>query len=124
MNESNAGEGEIGTIRPIDRIPIASIPDGGAVGARLPSSTGGFDIVIVRLGDRVHGYHNECPHAFRRLDWAPGKFLIDQGHIVCAAHGAMFTLNSGFCVSGPCRGHGLVPIALRIENDAIVLGHD
>ena len=129
MNERNADDGDMETVRratnaAAERIPIADIPDGGAIGAHLASPTGGFDVVIVRLGARVLGYHNECPHALRRLDWAPGKFLIEQGHLVCAAHGAMFKLDSGFCTSGPCRGNGLVPIALRIEDDAVVLGHD
>lgn len=117
MNDSLTPGGEIETVR---RIALADIPEG-AVAAHLPSSTGGFDIILVRVGERVLGYHNECPHAGRRLDWAPGRFIVDKGHLVCAAHGAMFKLDNGFCTSGPCMGNGLVPIALTIEGDAVVL---
>jgi len=128
MNDGNTPGGEIETIRrnsnAAERIALADIAEGTAIAAHLPSATGGFEIIIVRSGGRVHAFHNECPHAGRRLDWAPGRFLIDQGHLVCAAHGAMFKLDSGFCTSGPCRGNGLVPIALRIEDDVVVLGHD
>jgi len=118
MNDSFTSGDDIDAVR---RIALADIPDGGAVAARLPSSTGGFDVILVRVGERVLGYHNECPHAGRRLDWAPGRFIVDKGHLVCAAHGAMFKLDSGFCTSGPCMGNGLVPVALNIDGDAVVL---
>ena len=118
MNDSFTPDGE--TVAP-SRIALAGIHEGAAVGAHLASSTGGFEIILVRVGDRVLGYHNECPHAGRRLDWAPGRFLIEKDHLVCAAHGAMFKLDSGFCTSGPCRGNGLVPVALRIEDGAVLL---
>lgn len=127
MNDDYTTAGETGAEQrtgesAAKRIPLADIPEGGAVGAHLPSSTGGFEIILVRVGERVLGYHNECPHAGRRLDWAPGRFLIDKEHLVCAAHGAMFKLDNGFCTAGPCRGNGLVPVALRIEDGAVVLG--
>jgi nitrite reductase/ring-hydroxylating ferredoxin subunit len=119
MNDSFTANGDTGAEQ---RIPISDIPEGGAIAAHLPSSTGGFEIILVRVEDRVVGYHNECPHAGRRLDWAPGRFIVDKGHLVCAAHGAMFKLDNGTCTSGPCLGSGLVPIALSIEDGAVVLG--
>jgi len=67
-------------------------------------------------GDGVRAWLNVCPHAGRRLDWAPGQFLKSrEGHVVCAAHGAAFELQHGSCVSGPCRGQSLlaVPVAVR-----------
>lgn len=118
MNDSNMPAGEQ---RAVQRIALADIPEGGAIAAQLPSSTGGFEIILVRVGDRVLGYHNACPHAGRRLDWAPGRFLIDREHLVCAAHGAMFRIDSGSCTAGPCRGSGLVPIALRVEDGVVLL---
>ena len=71
-------------------------------------------IVLRRSGDRVQAWLNICPHAGRRLDYAPGKFLLDQGRLVCAAHGASFELEQGVCVAGPCRGASLVPLAVAI----------
>ncbi len=52
----------------------------------------------------IRAWLNICPHAGRRMDYAPGRFLRDQGHLVCAAHGASFELRGGVCVAGPCRG--------------------
>ncbi|MFY2763587.1 Rieske (2Fe-2S) protein [Arenimonas sp. MALMAid1274] len=71
-------------------------------------------LVLLRRGERLQAWLNVCPHAGRRLDWAPGKFLVDQGRLVCAAHGASFELEQGLCVAGPCRGASLVPVAVRV----------
>ena len=73
-------------------------------------------LVLRRDGERVLAWLNVCPHAGRRLDWAPGRFIVDQGHLVCAAHGASFELEGGRCVAGPCRGASLVPV--RVAWDA------
>ena len=101
---------------------VEDVPQGGATSREVESSTGGFSLVITRVGDSVRAFHNECPHAGRRLDWAPGKFLIEAGTLVCAAHGAQFMLDSGACIGGPCRGAGLKPVAISIEGDEVVLG--
>lgn len=101
---------------------LEEIVDGGAFGAEVPSSTGGFSVLMTRIGDTVHAFHNECPHAARRLDWAPGKFLVEGRLLICAAHGASFALDSGECVGGPSRGAGLKRIAVRVIEGEVVLG--
>jgi nitrite reductase/ring-hydroxylating ferredoxin subunit len=63
---------------------------------------------------------NVCPHQGRRLDYAPGKFLIDKGRLVCSAHGAIFRLEDGHCVAGPCRGSALREIPVRVSQDGVV----
>ena len=74
-------------------------------------------LILVRDGERVDAFLNVCPHAGRRLDWAPGMFLLSRdGHLVCAAHGAAFELPSGRCVGGPCRGDALRRV--DVETDA------
>jgi nitrite reductase/ring-hydroxylating ferredoxin subunit len=71
-------------------------------------------LVIRRDGDEVRAWLNICPHAGRRLDWAPGRFLVDKGQLVCAAHGASFEMEGGLCVAGPCRGQSLVPVKVAL----------
>ena len=79
-------------------------------------------IVIYRDGDRVRAWMTVCPHAGRRLDWAPGQFLKSRdGLLVCAAHGASFELKGGQCVAGPCRGESLRPVAVEIRDGAVWL---
>ena len=99
---------------------LDEIPDGGAAAVNVESSTGGFSLVLLRSGERVYAYHNECPHAGRRLDWSPGKFLVKDGVIICAAHGATFDVPTGACLGGPCR-NGLARIAVKIDDGVITL---
>ena len=103
---------------------IDAIEDGKALAVDVDSSTGGFSLILLRKGEHVYAYHNECPHAGRRLDWAPGRFLIDGGFLICAAHGAMFGIESGRCFSGPCVGNGLVPVAVTVRDEQVCLTSD
>jgi len=101
---------------------LADIAEGAAFAAEVASTTGGFALILLRVGDQVRAYHNECPHAGRRLDWAPGQFLIDQGYLICSAHGAAFTLDAGRCIAGPCRGQGLVPFPVCVRDGNVYCG--
>lgn len=78
-------------------------------------------LLLTRVDGVVRAFHNLCPHAGRRLDWAPGQFLVEEGRIVCAAHGAMFDRADGRCVLGPARGSGLMPVDVAIDGEDVVL---
>ena len=99
---------------------VDDIPDGGAIAVRVDSSTGGFDLILVRAGETIAAFHNECPHAGRRLDYAPGQFLVRDGRIVCAVHGATFEVASGCCVGGPARS-GLVSLPVEVVDGEVRL---
>lgn len=65
-------------------------------------------VFLVRRGDVVHGYVNRCPHALVQLDHPPGQFLSsDREWLECSFHGALFAIDSGLCVDGPCEGRRL-----------------
>lgn len=100
--------------------PLEVVPDGGAHAVETAEAS----VLLTRVGGVVHAFHNVCPHAGRRLDWSPGRFLIEDGRIVCAAHGAMFDRADGRCVAGPARGAALAPIAVRVEDGEILLDED
>ena len=70
-------------------------------------------IIIHRVGNRIDAWLNVCPHQGRRLDYVPGKFLVERDRLVCAAHGARFRLADGRCVSGPCLGASLRRVAVE-----------
>lgn len=99
---------------------LGEIPDGGAISRSIESATGGFQIILLRQGSQVFAYHNECPHQGRHLDYVPGKFLIKNAQIICAAHGATFAVASGGRISGPCST-GLVRFPVLIEGDEVRL---
>ena len=78
------------------------------------------DIFIIRKGDQVFGYQNICPHAQAPLEWKPDEFLDDKNEkIICALHGAIFTIEDGNCIGGPCAGTALTAIKLDLVNGEI-----
>lgn len=97
-----------------------SIPDGGAVEVDMDVDGAPESVVLLRRGAEVAAFLNVCPHAGRRLDFAPGRFLFDQGRLVCAAHGASFEALSGLCVGGPCRGQSLRAVPVAVDADGAV----
>ncbi len=100
---------------------LTDVPDAGA--RETVAQVGGLpeSLILMRQGERVQAFLNVCPHAGRRLDWAPGRFLIDQGLLVCAAHGACFDVPDGHCLSGPCRGQALTAVAVAVRDGDIFL---
>lgn len=98
----------------------SDLPDSGIVA--LDGQIGGepASIIVETVGDEIRAWINECPHQGRRLDYAPGKFLLDGANLVCAAHGASFRRRDGFCVSGPCRGESLRALAIERLPDGLL----
>lgn len=75
---------------------------------------------IVRRGRRVFAYRNYCMHVGHPLNWKPDEFLTrDRRHIICASHGAMYEIESGVCVAGPCPGKKLQALEVTVENETI-----
>ena len=80
-------------------------------------------IVYYDADGQVRAWLNVCPHAGRRLEWAPGEFLRSkEGCLVCAVHGASFELTRGDCVAGPCRGDCLRAVPVHCVDGALRLG--
>jgi nitrite reductase/ring-hydroxylating ferredoxin subunit len=96
-------------------IRLAAWPPEGLSEAEVEHAGERQSLVLLREGAALKAWLNICPHAGRRLDWAPGKFLVSQGLLVCAAHGAQFELGRGECVAGPCRGASLVAVAVVVD---------
>lgn len=79
-------------------------------------------LLVVRRGGEVFGYRNNCPHLGAPLDWQPGRFLdAERRHILCANHGALFRIEDGLCLSGPCAGKMLAAVPLAIADGKIFL---
>ncbi|KIP82876.1 Rieske (2Fe-2S) protein [Stenotrophomonas sp. CFBP 13724] len=103
-------------------IALETVADGGFAETEVLIEGDAESLVIHRDGDSVRGFLNICPHAGRRLDWAPGQFLKSrEGHLVCAAHGASFALDSGECVAGPCKGDRLRAVPLQVRDGQVFL---
>ena len=84
--------------------PIEQIPDGGSKGFQVD----GHALFAVRRGDLLRVYRNSCPHLGIELEWFPDRFLDAQNQFIqCSTHGALFLIESGDCISGPCSGDRL-----------------
>lgn len=104
-------------------IALDALADGGFAETDASIDGDSESVVLYREGDEVRAWLNICPHAGRRLDWAPGQFLKSrEGHLVCAAHGASFSLDTGDCVAGPCRGDRLRTVPVQVRDGQVWLG--
>lgn len=95
---------------------LADIADPGAKGFRFREADALFAGVVVRRGALLAGYEDRCPHAGWPLAALDDRFLTRRGeHILCAGHGALFQLEDGLCVAGPCFGERLAswPLVAR-----------
>lgn len=108
---------------------LDDIPDGQGKGFQLDQGTadafarGVRDIFVVRRGPAVFGYVNACPHTGTTLDWVEDQFMThDNSHILCATHGAIFRVEDGHCIIGPCEGDSLQELPLSIDAGTVVLG--
>ncbi len=104
-------------------IRLNDIEEGGFAEIEMEVDGTAESVIVHRDAGAVRGWLNVCPHAGRRLDWAPGQFLKSRdGLLVCAVHGASFELAGGTCVAGPCRGDALRAVPLAVRDGEVVPG--
>lgn len=102
---------------------LDEIPDGGSKGFDLGPGHDPREIFVVREGRRLHAYVNSCPHLGTPLEFTPDQFLSHDGsHILCSTHGALFEIEDGTCIAGPCMGDSLqaLPVALDEQERVFV----
>ena len=101
---------------------LEDIADPGARGFEVDTPGGPLDVIAVRIGDAVHGFHNACPHQGTPLETFPDRFLSrDDSALICSTHGAMFHPRDGFCFRGPCKGRSLRPAPVEQVDGTVVL---
>jgi len=77
-------------------------------------------LIIVKINGSVLVYINSCPHIGTPLDLRPGHFLSrDKQKIICSTHGALFNINTGRCIFGPCKGAYLEAVPTRIVGNDV-----
>jgi len=101
---------------------ISELQDPGSKGVTVEVSGKRQEILLVRKGNAVFGYRNHCPHTGVNLDWLPDQFLDPtESFIQCATHGALFRIEDGYCLRGPCAGESLQKLHLEVEQAEVVL---
>ena len=67
-------------------------------------------------------YYNSCPHLGIALEIREHEFLdADQKFIVCANHGALFQIEDGLCIAGPCQNQSLKPAPHKVDQGSVFL---
>lgn len=101
---------------------LAELQDPGSRGVTVEQGGRLHEVFVVRRGKRVFCYLNSCPHTGSPLDWMPDQFLsLDKRHVQCATHAALFRIEDGLCIAGPCSGDALVPVPVVVEGDRVIL---
>ena len=102
--------------------PLHELADPGAKGFTMGEGDWPLRGFVVRRGGGVHAYVNHCPHAGFPLNWQPDAFLAPEVPLIlCVMHGALFELDSGLCVSGPCAGRSLRGLPVRVARGYVML---
>ena len=100
---------------------LNDIEDGESMGLTVEINGNAKMLIAIRQGDQAFVYINSCPHIGAPLDLQPGKFLShDKKHILCSTHGALFEINTGPCVFGPCQDDHLDVLPVQIENGEVL----
>jgi len=101
--------------------PLDQIADGAARNFVLQMKAGRFHGFVVRRGDAVFGYVDRCPHMGLPLAQALDAYLTpDASLIACSWHSALFRIEDGACVGGPCSGAALTPWPVAVVDGGIV----
>ncbi len=80
------------------------------------------EIFVVKYDAQIYVYKNYCPHLGVNLEWQEDQFLdSDKRLIQCSTHGALFLIESGNCIAGPCAGEKLQALPFVIKEGGIYL---
>jgi nitrite reductase/ring-hydroxylating ferredoxin subunit len=105
-----------------DLCAAADVADGKSRIVAFGSGWTAVEVIVVREGERVYGYINECAHMA-----VPLNLLDDYGvdtvkhRMVCDHHRASFRFADGYCVEGPCQGDALTAVPLAVRGERIVV---
>jgi nitrite reductase/ring-hydroxylating ferredoxin subunit len=101
--------------------PLDLIADPGSRGFVLQLRAGRFHGFVVRRDGEVRGYVDRCPHQGLPLAQQLDAYLAPVGNLIqCSWHGALFAIEDGACVGGPCFGAGLTPWPVQVRDGVIV----
>jgi nitrite reductase/ring-hydroxylating ferredoxin subunit len=95
-------------------------PDELAEGQSRGFEVAGEKLFAVRKNGQLYAYRNRCPHRGIALEWLPDQFLDASASLIqCATHGALFLIESGECVAGPCAGQSLQTLAIGEDDQGV-----
>jgi len=103
----------------------AELAENQSKGFNLPDHTRDPALFVIRHDNQFYAYANTCPHTGAPLNWLAEQFMdMDNEYLQCSVHGALFRIQDGHCLRGPCVNQSLRKINLVIENSKIYMQSD
>ncbi|MDP6967909.1 MAG: Rieske 2Fe-2S domain-containing protein [Gammaproteobacteria bacterium] len=68
--------------------------------------------ILVRHQGQLRAYINRCPHRHKTLGDGPDFFDDQSLYLRCEHHQALFSIDTGVCIAGPCKQQRLTSIAI------------
>lgn len=77
---------------------------------------------VTKKSNQFYAYLNLCKHLPVTLDLNDENFFtFDKTHFQCHMHGAMYEIETGFCVAGPCQGARLEALEITEEENRLLI---
>ncbi|MCY4181552.1 MAG: Rieske (2Fe-2S) protein [Gammaproteobacteria bacterium] len=96
--------------------------DAVAEGRSKEAEAGGEAFFLVRRDGQLHLYRNICPHLGTPLNWDEDQFLDPDGALIlCSTHGALFRIEDGLCLAGPCHGAHLRAVPFQLVDGMVMI---
>jgi len=79
-------------------------------------------LLVVKKDGLFSVFLNTCPHLGIPMNLEPDRFLdMEKNFIMCSTHGALFKIDDGECVHGPCLGKSLTPVPYEIRDEELFI---
>lgn len=102
----------------INVLDSAELEEGKSLGIEIENQ----HLFAVRKDDQLFLYWNRCPHLGTPLEWEENRFLDADGALIqCSTHGALFQIEDGHCLVGPCKGQYLQAIPFVLDGSNMMV---
>ncbi|PWV64552.1 Rieske (2Fe-2S) protein [Plasticicumulans acidivorans] len=100
---------------------LDELADGTSKGIIVTPGAHYADVILVRRGAEVYAWRNCCPHTGAPMEWQADQFLDYTGeYLQCGIHGALFRVDDGYCLRGPCVRQRLYSIAVVVRDGRVI----
>lgn len=104
---------------------VSDIPDDDSRGFTVSKGEDDLQLFGVKKDGVIAVFVNSCPHLGIPMNMDPDGFLdVEKNFIMCSTHGALFQMDTGECVHGPCLGKNLTPVPYEIREEEVFIAKD
>lgn len=103
--------------------PSNVIQEGNAYCMEIISNNTAFPIITTRKDGAIYCYVNACPHQYLPLNYRSDRIISSDGNrLLCSAHGAVFDIKTGNCLTGAFDKLDTIPV-FEDQEGSVCIGH-